>query len=390
MDSFIYDIPTKVYFGAGQLAHLGEELAKYGKNVLVCYGGGSIKKSGLYDRVMEEIQRTGLQAFELSGIAPNPRVTSVNEGAAICKREHIDVILAVGGGSVIDCAKFVSVAAFYDGDAWDIMEHKYEPTKALPILDISTISATGSDMDAGGVISNEATQEKIGFSIPGLLQPKVSFLDPTLTYSVSQRQTACGSADILSHIIETYFVPEDGSMFLLDRFKEGLMQTVVKYTPVAMAEPENYEALANLQWAASWAINGFTGALQNVAWTCHPIEHELSAIYDITHGLGLAIITPKWMKYILDEKTVSRFYDYGVHVFGIDGTQAPMDVAKQAIAATERFFYETLGLASTLSAIGIDDQHFALMAKRACGGDVLPGFRPLRQADIEEILRLSL
>ena len=390
MNSFIYDIPTKVYFGVGQLAHLGEELSNYGKNVLVCYGGGSIKKSGLYDQVIAEIRRAGLTAFELSGIAPNPRVTSVNEGAAICKRERIDVILAVGGGSVIDCAKFVSVAAFYDGDAWDIMEHKYEPTKALPLLDISTISATGSDMDAGGVISNEATQEKIGFSIPDLLQPKVSFLDPTLTYSVSQRQTACGSADILSHIIETYFVPEDGSMFLLDRFKEGLMQTVVKYAPVAMAEPENYEARANLQWAASWAINGFTGALQNVAWTCHPIEHELSAIYDITHGLGLAIITPKWMKYILDEKTVSRFYDYGVHVFGIDGTQAPMDVAKQAIAATERFFYETLGLASTLSAIGIDDQHFALMAKRACGGDVLPGFRPLQQADVEEILRMSL
>ena len=390
MNSFIYDIPTKVYFGAGQLAHLGEELSNYGKNVLVCYGGGSIKKSGLYDQVIAEIRRAGLTAFELSGIAPNPRVTSVNEGAAICKREHIDVILAVGGGSVIDCAKFVSVAAFYDGDAWDIMEHKYEPTKALPLLDISTISATGSDMDAGGVISNEATQEKIGFSIPDLLQPKVSFLDPTLTYSVSQRQTACGSADILSHIIETYFVPEDGSMFLLDRFKEGLMQTVVRYAPIAMEEPENYEARANLQWAASWAINGFTSALQNVAWTCHPIEHELSAIYDITHGLGLAIITPKWMKYILDEKTVGRFYDYGVHVFGIDGTQAPMDVAKQAIAATERFFYETLGLASTLSAIGIDDQHFALMAKRACGGDVLPGFRPLQQADVEEILRMSL
>ncbi len=390
MNSFIYDIPTKVYFGAGQLAHLGEELSNYGKNVLVCYGGGSIKKSGLYDQVIAEIRRAGLTAFELSGIAPNPRVTSVNEGAAICKRERIDVILAVGGGSVIDCAKFVSVAAFYDGDAWDIMEHKYEPTKALPLLDISTISATGSDMDAGGVISNEATQEKIGFSIPGLLQPKVSFLDPTLTYSVSQRQTACGSADILSHIIETYFVPEDGSMFLLDRFKEGLMQTVVRYAPIAMEEPENYEARANLQWAASWAINGFTSALQNVAWTCHPIEHELSAIYDITHGLGLAIITPKWMKYILDEKTVGRFYDYGVHVFGIDGTQAPMDVAKQAIAATERFFYETLGLASTLSAIGIDDQHFALMAKRACGGDVLPGFRPLQQADVEEILRMSL
>ena len=390
MNSFIYDIPTKVYFGAGQLAHLGEELSNYGKNVLVCYGGGSIKKSGLYDQVIAEIRRAGLTAFELSGIAPNPRVTSVNEGAAICKRERIDVILAVGGGSVIDCAKFVSVAAFYDGDAWDIMEHKYEPTKALPLLDISTISATGSDMDAGGVISNEATQEKIGFSIPGLLQPKVSFLDPTLTYSVSQRQTACGSADILSHIIETYFGPEDGSMFLLDRFKEGLMQTVVRYAPIAMEEPENYEARANLQWAASWAINGFTSALQNVAWTCHPIEHELSAIYDITHGLGLAIITPKWMKYILDEKTVGRFYDYGVHVFGIDGTQAPMDVAKQAIAATERFFYETLGLASTLSAIGIDDQHFTLMAKRACGGDVLPGFRPLQQADVEEILRMSL
>lgn len=243
------------------------------------------------------------------------------------------------------------------------MTHKYEPAKALPILDNSTLSATGSDMDAGGVISNPDTQDKVGFSIPSLLQPKVSFLDPTLTYSVSKYQTACGSADILSHIIESYFVPQDGSMYMLDTVKEGLMKTVIKYAPIALAEPDNYDARANLQWAASWAINGFTSALQNCAWNCHPMEHELSAIYDITHGLGLAILTPRWMKYILDKCTVERFYQYGLHVFGLDATLAKMEVAEKSIELTERFLYQTLGLKSTFTEIGIDDARFSVMAR---------------------------
>ncbi len=390
MSAFVYDIPTKVYFGENQLGHLGEELARYGSKVLVCYGGGSIKKSGLFDKVTAEIEKAGLTYFELSGIKPNPRVESVNRGAKICRKEGIDVILAVGGGSVIDCAKFTAAAAFYDGDAWDIMTMKFKPTKALPVLDISTLSATGSDMDAGGVISNPDTKDKIGFSIPGLLQPKVSFLDPTLTYSVGKYQTACGSADILSHIIESYFVPPDGSMYMLDKVKEGLMKTVMKYAPIALTEPDNYEARANLQWAASWAINGLTGALQNCAWSCHPMEHELSAIYDITHGLGLAILTPRWMQYVLDETTVNRFYEYGVNVFHIDPSLPQMDVAKKSIEKTEEFLYETLGLKSTFKEIGIDDTNFAIMAEKACQGTVLSGFKPLAQVDIEKIFAMCL
>ncbi|WP_455617314.1 iron-containing alcohol dehydrogenase [Eisenbergiella sp.] len=390
MSAFVYDIPTKVYFGENQLEHLGKELAVYGSRVLICYGGGSIKKNGLFDRVTAEIKKAGLTWFELSGIEPNPRVASVNQGAQICKKEGIDVILAVGGGSVIDCAKFTAAAAFYDGDAWDIMTMKYQPTKALPILDISTLSATGSDMDAGGVISNPDTKDKIGFSIPGVLQPKVSFLDPTLTYSVSEYQTACGSADILSHVIESYFVPQNGSMYMLDKVKEGLMKTVIKYAPVALEEPNNYEARANLQWAASWAINGFTGVLQNCAWSCHPMEHELSAIYDITHGLGLAILTPRWMKYILDETTVERFYEYGVNVFGVDASLPQMEAAEKSIEMTKDFLYGTLGLKSTFGEIGIDDTNFSIMAKKACQGAVLPGFKPLKQEDIEKIFAMCL
>ena len=390
MNAFVYDIATKVYFGENQLEHLGKELAVYGNKVLICYGGGSIKKNGLFDKVIAEVEKAGLNFFELSGIEPNPRVASVNQGARICKNEDIDVILAIGGGSVIDCAKFIAAAAFYDGDAWDIMTMKFKPVKALPILDISTLSATGSDMDAGGVISNPDTKDKIGFSIPNLLQPKVSFLDPTLTYSVNKYQTACGSADILSHIIESYFVPQNDSMYMLDKIKEGLMKTVIKYAPIALKEPNNYEARANLQWAASWAINGFTGALQNCGWSCHPMEHELSAFYDITHGLGLAILTPRWMKYILDETTVDRFYEYGVNVFDLDSSLSKMDVAKESIKLTESFLYGTLGLKSTLGEVDIDDTNFSIMAQKACQGSILPGFKPLTQEDIEKIFVMCL
>ena len=304
MNNFVYDIPTKVYFGENQLGHLGEELSKYGKKVLLAYGGGSIKKSGLYDKVVAEVKNAGLELFELSGIEPNPRVSSVNAGAKICKEEGIDVLLAVGGGSVIDCTKYIGAAAFYDGDAWDILEQKTDVKQCLPIVDILTLAATGSEMDCGGVISNPDTKDKIGLMFP-VMQPKVSFLDPTLTYSVSKYQTACGAADMFSHIIEVYF-NMNKDLFMLDKVMEGLMKTIVKYTPVAMEKPHDYEARANLMWTSSWAINGFVDGGKRQAWSCHPMEHELSAIYDITHGLGLAILTPRWMKYCLDETTVSK------------------------------------------------------------------------------------
>lgn len=388
MNSFVYDIPTKVYFGSDRLGHLGDELKRFGNRVLLTYGGGSIKKTGLYDRVTAEIRRAGLELFELSGIEPNPRVDSVRKGAELCRREKIDVLLAVGGGSVIDATKFIGAGTFYDGDPWELSTGKGEIKACLPIVTVLTLSATGSEMDTGGVISNPETKDKLGRLDPHML-PKVSFLDPVNTYTVSAYQTACGSADILSHMFEVYFNMQP-DLYMLDCFMEGLMKTVIRYTPVAIEKPDDYEARANLMWASSWAINGFVNGGKEQEWTCHPIEHEVSAIYDITHGLGLAIITPRWMEYCLDETTVSKYRQFAVNVFGIDENEPPMSAAKAAIAKLSDFLFGTLGLKSTFSALGIDDSNFALMARKACEGKAIHGFKTLTPDDVEKILRMCL
>ena len=388
MNSFVYDIPTKVYFGSDQLGHLGDELKRFGNRVLLTYGGGSIKKTGLYDRVTAEIRRAGLELFELSGIEPNPRVDSVRKGAELCRREKIDVLLAVGGGSVIDATKFIGAGTFYDGDPWELSTGKGEIKACLPIVTVLTLSATGSEMDTGGVISNPETKDKLGRLDPHML-PKVSFLDPVNTYTVSAYQTACGSADILSHLFEVYFNMQP-DLYMLDCFMEGLMKTVIRYTPVAIEKPDDYEARANLMWASSWAINGFVNGGKEQEWTCHPIEHEVSAIYDITHGLGLAIITPRWMEYCLDETTVSKYRQFAVNVFGIDENEPPMSAAKAAIAKLSDFLFGTLGLKSTFSVLGIDDSNFALMARKACEGKAIHGFKTLTPDDVEKILRMCL
>lgn len=391
MFKFTYNIPTKVYFGGDQLSNLGPELKKFGKRVLLCYGGGSIKKIGLYDKIVTEIKKAGLELFELSGIEPNPRVTSVNRGAQICKDENIDVLLAVGGGSVIDCTKFVGAGRYYDGDAWDLVTRKAPITNCLPIVTVLTLAATGSEMDCGGVITNLETNDKIGMGA-SIMRPRVSFLDPANTYTVSSYQTACGSADIFSHLVETYFNPT-GSMFMLDTFMEGMMKTVVKYAPVAVAHPKNEEARANLMWTSSWAINDFVSACQRCTWSCHPMEHQLSAYYDITHGLGLAILTPRWMRYVLDETTAERFRNFAVSVFGMDPTLPNMEAAKAGIEAVEKFLFEDLKLTKTLTELGIDKTHFAEMADKAChakGGRVLKGYKHLTPKDVEAIYEMCL
>lgn len=388
MNNFVYDIPTKVYFGENHLCHLGEEVSRYGKRVLLTYGGGSIKKSGLYDKVIEELKKSGLEVSELSGIAPNPRIESVREGARICKEKNIDVILAAGGGSTLDASKWIAAGACVDHDPWDFFSKWAPVKKALPVITILTLSATGSEMDCGGVISNPDTHDKIGRMEPPLL-PKVSFLDPTLTYSVSAYQTACGSADMMSHIIEVYFSPGE-NMYMLDSFMEGMMRTIIKYTPIAIKEPENYEARANLMWTSSWAINGFAGACATCEWSCHPMEHELSAFYDITHGLGLAILTPRWLKYCLDESNVSRYVSFAVNVFGIDSKLPPMEAAQKGIDALSDFLFKTLELKSKLSDIGIGKEHFYEMAKKACGGEELKGFKTLKPADVKKIFEMCM
>ncbi|WP_444644929.1 iron-containing alcohol dehydrogenase [Caproiciproducens sp. R1] len=388
MNNFIYDISTKVYFGENQLSNLGPELSRFGKRVLLTYGGGSIKKTGLYDKVVAEIKAAGLELFELGGIAPNPHINSVREGAEICKKEKIDVLLAVGGGSTLDATKYMAAGGCVDFDPWKFLSEWAPIEKALPVVTILTLAATGSEMDCGGVISNPETNDKIGRLAPPML-PKVSFLDPTNTYTVSAYQTACGAADMMSHIIEVYFNMNQ-DLQMLDGIMETLMKTIIKYAPIAMKQPDNYEARANLMWTSSWAINGFVNGGKRQAWSCHPMEHELSAIYDITHGLGLAILTPRWMEYTLDETTVSKFYQFGVNVFGINASLPQMDVAKKSIALLSDFFFKTLGLKSSFREIGIDDKNFAVMAKKACGGSTLPGFQPLNQNDIENIFKMCL
>lgn len=387
---FIYNIPTRVYFGRDQLSNLGTELKKYGTRVLITYGGGSIKRMGLYDRVIKALSEAGLEAFELSGIEPNPRIDSVRRGAQMCKDHHIDVLLAVGGGSTIDATKIIAAGACVDHDPWDFLDLKKRAPieRALPIVTILTLSATGSEMDTAAVISNPATNDKIGRLAPALL-PKASFLDPTNTFSVSPYQTACGSADIMSHIIEVYF-NMDQDLYMLDCMMEGLMKTVIRYAPVAMREPDNYEARANLMWASSWAINGFIDGGKRRAWSCHPMEHELSAFYDITHGLGLAILTPRWMEYCLDETTAPKYAQFGVNVFGIDPTLAPMNIAREAIARLSDFFFNQLQLKHTLTDVGIGEEHLEEMARKAVGGATLNGFKPLTQHDVAHIYRMCL
>ena len=389
MNDFIYDIPTKVYFGKDQLKNLGPELKKYGQRVLMVYGGGSIKRIGLYDKVMNEMKKSGLEVFELSGVKPNPSIESVREGARICKEKQVDVVLAVGGGSTLDCTKFIAAGAKVDFDPWDFFNDKWAPlTEALPILDVLTLSATGSEMDCGGVISNPATNDKIGRLEP-VLQPKASFLDPTTTFTVSPYQTACGSADMMSHIIEVYFnMNEDFDM--LDGFMEALMRNIVKYAPIAMKEPENYKARAELMWTGTWAINGFIDGGKRQAWSCHPMEHELSAVYDITHGLGLAILTPRWMEYCLDESNVDKYVQYAQNVFGIHGTDK-MEVARKGIEALRNFLFGQLGLKSTLPQVGIDETHFDSMAEKAVkNGGTQHAFKPLAKEDVKNIYKMCM
>jgi alcohol dehydrogenase YqhD (iron-dependent ADH family) len=389
MNSFVYNIPTKVYFGENQLGHLGEELRKFGRRVLLTYGGGSIKRNGIYDRLIEELHKADLEVFELSGIEPNPRIESVREGVKICKEQGIDVLLAVGGGSTIDATKFMAAGACVEHDAWEFFGANAKPiNEALPIVTILTLSATGSEMDTGGVISNLATGDKLGRLAAPLL-PRVSFLDPTLTYSVSKYQTACGAADILSHIMEVYF-NMNKDLYMLDTMMEGLMKTVVKFAPIAYNEPENYEARANLMWASSWAINGFINGGKRKAWSCHPMEHELSAVYDITHGLGLAMLTPRWMEYCLDESNVQRYVSFGVNVFGIDSTMEPMAIAKESIKRLERLLFEELGLQRTFTEVGIKREDFDLMARKACRYGDIKGFKTLTPEDVVKIYEMCL
>ena len=385
MQAFTYHIPTKIHFGKGQLVHL-TELSESGHSVLLVYGGGSIKKSGLYEEAMQLLHQAGLQVTELSGVEPNPRIESVRAGVACCKEQKLDMVLAIGGGSVIDCAKVIAAGACYDGDPWDLVIDPGKIQTALPIYSVLTLAATGSEMDSFAVISDLSKHEKWGTSAE-CMKPKMSILDPTYTYSVSKKQTAAGTADMMSHIFENYFTNVPGAA-VQARFAEGLLKTCVQYGPIALQHPDNYEARANLMWTSSMAINGLLSDGAEVGWCVHPMEHELSAFYDITHGEGLAILTPHWMDFALSEATAAKFAAYGRAVFGITETE-DWKAAKAAIAET-RAFFRTMQLPETLREVGIcEETHFKEMAEKAAAGCV-GCYVPLTKEDIIGIFRAAL
>jgi len=384
MLNFTYSIPTKIHFGKGQISHL-TELKQSGSRVLLVYGGGSIKRAGIYDEAIRLLTGAGMTVSELPGVEPNPRIESVRRGVEICKTENVDMVLAIGGGSTIDCAKVIAAGAKYDGDAWDLVLNPNLIQSALPIYTVLTLSATGSEMDGIAVISDLTKNEKWA-TAAACMKPAMSILDPEYTYSVSKKQTAAGTADMISHIFENYFTPVKGAD-VQARFCEGLLKTAFWYGPIAMDEPTNYDARANLMWTASFAINGLCSDGADVKWCVHPMEHELSAYYDITHGVGLAILTPVWMEYVLNENTETKFAEYGRNVWNLSGDDAT--VAKEAIACTRDFFFNKLGLPATLTEVGIDETHFDEMAAKASKG-LENAYVPLSAEDVKNILKAAL
>lgn len=387
MQNFDYMTPTRLIFGRDAIAKLPEVMTQFGKKILLTYGGGSIKKIGLYQKVLEMLK--GYDIVELPGIQPNPKYDpSVLDGVRLCKEHNVDVILSVGGGSVLDYSKSIAAGAKYDGDPWDLISYKVKAKAALPIVDILTLAATGSEYDCGGVISRTETNDKIGYIDP-LLFPVVSILDPVYTFTVSKKQTAAGIADAMNHTIEQYFVED--STLLNDGFCESMLRSLMTNGRKCLENPEDYTARAEMMLACTYGCNGIL-ALGNSysGWPCHGIEHALSAYYDITHGEGLAIITPRWMRHILSERTMDRFVKYGINVFGIDPTLPKQEIAGKAIDATYEFF-ESINIPMHLREVGIDDSRIDEMAHHIAVNEGLDkAYAPLTEQDIKEILLESL
>jgi len=387
MQNFNYSIPTKIFFGKNKIDVLGVQIKKIGTKVLLVYGGGSIKKNGIYDTIIDIFKKNDISFWELSGVEPNPRISSVRKGIEICKENKIEVILAVGGGSTIDCAKVIGAGCYYDGDAWDIVIDPRKIGKVLPIASILTLAATGSEMDSGAVITNLETSEKIATGNKGMA-PKFSILDPTYTFSVPKNQTAAGTADIMSHIFEVYF-SNTKEAYLQNRMAEALLKTCINYGQKAIEEPENYEARANLMWTASLAINGILSYGKETEWSVHAMEHELSAFYDITHGVGLAILTPHWMEYALNDGTVDKFVEFAINVWGLDANVDKYEIAHNGIKKTKEYFV-SLGIPSSLKEVGIGEERLEEMARKATAYGKLGSFKPLEAQDVLNIFKAAL
>lgn len=388
MNNFIYNTPTKVFFGKDMHLNVGEIVKSYGfKKIMLQYGKSSIKKSGLYDIVMDSLRENAVEVVEMGGVEPNPKVTFVRDAVAVAKSEGVELVLAVGGGSVIDSAKATAIGAAHDCDIWDIMTAKVKPQAALPVGCVLTISAAGSEMSASAVVTNLEENMKRGLGSE-FNRPLFAVCNPELTYSVGKYQTACGIVDMMTHTMERYFTVCDPTD-LTDRISESLLKSVIAAGKTAMKNPEDYEARATLMWASSLSHNGLTGCGRENGLAVHQLEHALSGKYDhIAHGAGLAVLFPAWARYIY-KYNVSRFAQFARRVFDVecaDDEQA----ALEGIEKMAEFFAE-LGLPSRLSDFGEIESVAKLADLCTFGGKrTVKSYIPLGENEIEDIFNLCL
>ena len=390
MLNFDYYAPTRIFFGKGEENLVGNSIQPLAKKILLHYGGGSVKKSGLYDRILASLQNSGIDYVELGGVLPNPRLSLVHEGIALCRTEQVELILAVGGGSVIDSAKAIAMGVYYDGDIWDVFCSGDPVTRALPIATILTIPASGSESSGDTVITNEEKQLKSPYASP-LIRPVFSIMNPELFYTLPESQISFGVADMMSHVFERYFTSTVHTD-LTDGLCEATLKTLLRNAPYALANKQDYDAWSELGFAGTVAHNGLLGMGRAQDWACHRMEHELSALYDVAHGAGLAVLTPAWMRYVYKDN-VPMFVQFAVNVMGVEGSLRDPDAIVEEGIARLCAFFARLGLPRTLKELGIDESRLEEMAKKSTGAVTgkerpLGGLKKLYWQDVLAIYRM--
>lgn len=383
MNKFEFYNPTKIVFGENSINKLNELIKPFGKNIMLAYGGGSIKKNGIYNSVIEILKSENKNIFELSGITPNPRLDKVYEGIKICKESNINFILAVGGGSVIDCSKAIAVGAKTDKDVWEAFyKNKENCIDAIPLGTILTISATGSEMNKGSVITNWETHEKLSYKTEYMF-PKFSILDPTYTYSLPKEQIVYGSIDILAHIFEQYFSYPDQSN-VSDNLAEGIIKTVIENLENALENPTNYNARSNLMWASTMALNDVIRMGKEQDWSSHEMGHILSGLYDIPHGATLAIIFPNWMKHVY-KNAPNKFKRYAINIWNINPEgKSDEEIALEGINKTQEYFAK-IGAPVTLKDVNVSKEDIDKIVEMS-NFNGSGSYRKLYKEDVREIL----
>ena len=388
MENFEFQNPTRILFGKCSEEKVGAQVAGFSKNILLHYGGGSIKTSGLFDRVTASLKKAGVQWVELGGVKPNPRLSLVQEGVKLCKEHKLGLILAVGGGSVIDSAKAIAMGAVIEGDVWDFYLGKGAPIAALPIGTVLTIPAAGSEASTGTVITNEDGWLKRAVNSE-LIYPRFSILNPELAFSLPKFQVGCGVTDIMAHLMERYFTNVQ-HVELTDRLLEANMKTLIRQAPLVLQKPKDYDAWSELMWTGTIAHNNLLDTGRIGDWASHDIEHEISGIYDIAHGAGLAVVFPAWMKYVW-KHDVNRFAQWSVRVWNVDmDVFNPEAVAQAGIERMEAFF-RSLGLVTRLSEMDIPADRIDEMAAKCTnsGKRTFGNFVKLGYEDVRKILKLA-